>query len=219
MIEKKKIIKIIKILLKESEKFKKPVVEKLYADEKDPYKILITTLISLRTKDSITEEVSKKVLQKASNPYVMAKLPLHTIEKIVKKAGFYKNKAMVIKNVSKKIIEDYNGRVPDKPEELLKIKGVGHKTANLVLSTAYGKNFICVDTHVHRISNRLGLVKTKNPYDTEIELMKVLPKKYWKIINQLFVTWGQNICKPINPKCSICSVEAYCEKNIQNIKG
>ncbi|MEJ5307357.1 MAG: endonuclease III [candidate division WOR-3 bacterium] len=209
--DKKVFIKIIKILLKETKKYGKPVVGKLF-EKSTPYKILISTLISLRTKDKITEEVSLKLFKVADTPYKMVKLENSEIEKLIKKAGFYRNKAKVIKNVSQTIIEKYGGKVPDEMEQLLKLKGVGRKTANLVLSLGYGKKGICVDTHVHRISNRFGIIKTKSPYETEIELMKVLPKKYWIVYNELLVLWGQNVCKPVKPKCGLCVLNKLCEK-------
>lgn len=209
--DKKVFIKIVKILLKETKKYEKPVVGKLF-EKGNPYKILISTLISLRTKDKITEEVSLKLFKVADTPYKMVKLEDREIENLIKKAGFYRNKAKVIKNVSQVIIDKYGGNVPDDMEQLLRLKGVGRKTANLVLSLGYGKKGICVDTHVHRISNRFGIVKTKNPYETEIELMKILPKKYWIVYNELLVLWGQNVCKPVRPKCDLCPVNKLCEK-------
>ncbi|MEO0234844.1 MAG: endonuclease III [candidate division WOR-3 bacterium] len=209
--DKKVFIKILKILLKETKKYKKPVVGKLF-EKSTPYKILISTLISLRTKDKITEEVSLKLFKVADTPYKMVKLENSEIENLIKKAGFYRNKAKVIKNVSQTIIDKYGGKVPDDMEQLLNLKGVGRKTANLVLSLGYGKKSICVDTHVHRISNRFGVIKTKNPYETEIELMKVLPEKYWIIYNELLVIWGQNVCRPVRPKCDICVLNKHCEK-------
>lgn len=209
--DKKVFLKVIKILIKETKRFKKPVVGKLF-EKDDPYKILISTIISLRTKDKITEEVSLKLFKVADNPYSMVKLNTTDIENLIKKSGFYRNKAKVIKNVSQTLIDRFNGKVPDDMEKLLSLKGVGRKTANLVLSLGYGKIGICVDTHVHRISNRFGIVKTKNPYETEIELMKILPKKYWIVYNELLVIWGQNICKPVNPKCKECVLNTLCDR-------
>uniref|UniRef100_A0A7C3N9P1 Endonuclease III n=1 Tax=candidate division WOR-3 bacterium TaxID=2052148 RepID=A0A7C3N9P1_UNCW3 len=209
--DKKVFLKVVKILIKEIKKFKKPVVGKLF-EKDDPYKILISTLISLRTKDKITEEVSLKLFNVADNPYSMAKLDYSDIERLIKKSGFYRNKAKVIKDVSQTLIDKFDGKVPDDMEKLMSLKGVGRKTANLVLSLGYGKKGICVDTHVHRISNRFGIVKTKNPYETEKELMKILPKKYWIIYNELLVTWGQNVCKPVNPKCKECVLNTLCDR-------
>ena len=208
----KTFLKVLKILEEEFPKWNAPVVSLLAEKTKDPYKVLISTIISLRTKDETTAESSKRLFKKADNPYDMVNLSEEEIAKLIYPAGFYKNKAKQIKQISKEIIEKYNGKVPDTLEELLKFKGVGRKTANLVLSEGYGKPAICVDIHVHRICNRLGFVKTKTPEETEFELMKKVPKKYWNKINKLLVAFGQTICKPISPFCSKCPVEKYCEK-------
>ncbi len=205
-------LKVIKILEKEYKNWDAPVVANLAQETKDPYKVLISTIISLRTKDEITGKVSKKLFEKADNPYDMVKLSQKEIEELIYPAGFYKNKAKTIKEISQKIIDEYGGKVPDDIEELLKLKGVGRKTANLVLSKGYNKPAICVDTHVHRIVNRLGFVKTKTPEETEFELMKKVPKEYWSKLNEILVAFGQTICKPISPLCSKCPVENYCEK-------
>jgi len=142
----------------------------------------------------------------------MAKLSTEEIQKLIYPVGFYKRKAQEIKEISEMLIEKYNGKVPNSLDELLKIKGVGRKTANLVITEAFDQYGICVDTHVHRISNRLGWVKTKTPEQTEMALRKVLPKRYWKTINPILVTFGQNICKPVSPLCSSCPIVSYCPK-------
>ncbi len=205
-------LKVIQILEKEYKKWNAPVVANLADETRDPYKVLISTIISLRTKDEVTGEVSKKLFKVADNPYDMVKLSEEEIQELIYPAGFYKNKAKTIKEISKVLIEKYNGKVPDNIQDLLKLKGVGRKTANLVLSKGYSKPAICVDTHVHRIVNRLGFVKTKTPEETEFELMKKLPKDYWSKLNEILVAFGQTICKPISPICSRCPVEKYCEK-------
>lgn len=209
---KKDIDKIVEILKKESSKFKEPVVSEISKRKGSPYQILISTLLSLRTKDEVTLKASEKLFKLADNPYSMIKLREKDIEKAIYPVGFYHRKAEQILNISKEIIDKYSGKVPSSIEELLSLKGVGRKTANLVLSEGFGMKSIAVDTHVHRISNRLGLVSTKNPKETEYELIKILPKKYWIIFNKLLVTLGQNICTPISPKCSICSINTYCKK-------
>jgi len=209
---KKDIDKIVEILKKESSKFKEPVVSEISKRKGSPYQILISTLLSLRTKDEVTLKASEKLFRLADNPYSMIKLSKEDIEKIIYPVGFYHRKAEQILNISKEIIDKYSGKVPASIEELLSLKGVGRKTANLVLSEGFGIKGIAVDTHVHRISNRMGLVSTKNPEETEFELMRILPKKYWTIFNKLLVTLGQNICTPISPKCSICPIYSYCEK-------
>ena len=178
----------------------------------DAFKILISCLLSLRTQDKNTEKVSKKLFAVADTPQKILKLSDKKLEKLIYSSGHYKKKAKTLKHVSKVLIEEYNGRVPDKKEELLKIKGIGPKTANIVLAFAYGQVVIPVDVNVHRVANRLGWVNTKNPEKTEIELMKILPKKYWREINSIFLLHGKNICVPISPKCSQCPVRRYCPR-------
>ncbi len=206
-----KIKKIIEILRVESKKYKEPIVTTV-SRKRDPYKVLIATILSLRTKDDTTHKASERLFKRASTPYEMVKLPQEEVEKLIYPVGFYKRKAKNLIEVSKILIEKYDGKVPDSIDELLKLPGVGRKTANLVITLGYGKYGICVDTHVHRISNRLGLVKTKTPEETEFALRKLLPKEYWIEYNDLLVTWGQNICTPISPKCSICAISSYCSR-------
>uniref|UniRef100_A0A7C4U6B8 Endonuclease III n=1 Tax=candidate division WOR-3 bacterium TaxID=2052148 RepID=A0A7C4U6B8_UNCW3 len=206
--------KILKILKEEVKKFNKPVVTKFSIDYNDPFIILISTVLSQRTKDSITEIASSRLFEKAKNPFDMLKLKEEEIERLIYPVGFYRTKAKRIKEICKTIIENYNGKVPDTIDELLKIKGVGRKTANLVITLGFNKPGICVDTHVHRISNRIGFVKTKTPFETEMELRKKLPKKWWKIYNDLLVQWGQNVCKPVKPLCNDCAISKYCKKII-----
>ncbi len=204
--------KIVKILKKELKKYGVPVVTKVAKEKRSPYRVLISTLLSLRTKDETTLKASKRLFEKADTPEKMLTLSKEEIEKLIYPVGFYHRKAEQILKISKILIEKYNGKVPDSLDELLKLPGVGRKTANLVLNEGFGKSGICVDTHVHRISNRLGLVKTKNPTETEFALQKVLPKKHWIIFNTLLVTLGQNICTPISPKCSTCPLNSICPK-------
>lgn len=177
-----------------------------------PFRILISTMISLRTKDDVTEEVSRRLFSIADNPEGILKIDAKKLEKILYPAGFYRNKAKAIKETCGILIEKFDSKVPDTLDELLSLPGVGRKTANLVLSLGYGKYAICVDTHVHRISNRLGVVETKNPEETEFALMEVLPKKWWIKYNDMLVTWGQNICHPVSPRCSECAISKYCTK-------
>ena len=205
-------IKVLKILEKEFPKWKAPVVSLMAQQTKDPFRILISTIISLRTKDEVTAEASRRLFYVAKTPEEISKLSEEEIAKLIYPAGFYKNKAKTIKEISKIILEKYNGKVPDTLEELLKFKGVGRKTANLVLSEGFNKPAICVDVHVHRISNRLGFIKTKTPEETEFALMKKLPEKYWNKINKLLVGFGQTICKPVSPYCSKCPVKKFCQK-------
>ena len=178
----------------------------------DPYKVLIACLLSLRARDENTEKVSTKLFKVADTPQKMIKIPIPKLEKIIYSSGHYKKKARAINHVSKVILEKHKGKVPDEKEELLKIKGIGPKTANIVLAFAYGQDVLPIDTHCHRIPNRLGWLKTKTPEQTEKELEKILPKKYWNEFNAIFVLFGQTICQPISPKCSECPVKKFCPR-------
>ncbi|HIS54012.1 TPA: endonuclease III [Candidatus Galligastranaerophilus gallistercoris] len=181
---------------------------------KDPYLVLICCILSLRTNDKTTYPASMRMLALGKTPKEISKLDIKTLEEAIYPVGFYKNKAEQIIELSKILVEKYNSKVPDTIEELVKFRGVGRKTANLVLTKGFNKPAICVDVHVHRICNRLGYVKTKNPEETEFKLREILPEKYWIDFNTLLVTHGQNVCKPINPKCEICSLNKFCKKNI-----
>ena len=190
-----------------------PAVTKISKTEnRNPFLVLVGTLLSLRTKDEITEKVMEKLTKEARTPEDILKMNAKRLQTLIYPVGFYRNKTNTLKNISRIIIEDYNGKVPDSIDELLKIKGIGRKTANLVITEAYGKPGICVDTHVHRISNRLGIIKTKNPHETEDVLRNILPKKFWIIYNTLLVTFGKKICNPISPRCSKCTITHLCLK-------
>lgn len=191
-----------------------PAITKISQQEKnDPYLVLIGTLLSLRTKDETTEKAMEKLIKRAKTPQELLKIPEEELQKLIYPVGFYRIKSRTLRDVSEIIINKYAGQVPDSIDELLTIKGIGRKTANLVITEGFGKPGICVDTHVHRISNRLGVVSTKNPHETEESLRRVLPKQYWIIYNTLLVTFGKRICKPISPLCSTCSLSQIC-KNI-----
>ena len=177
---------------------------------KNPFLVLISCILSLRTKDATTLPASERLFSLADTPQGMLKLDIKKIEKMIYPVGFYKTKARVIHGICRDIIEKFNNQVPDDLQMLMTMKGVGRKTANLVLTEGFNKKAMCVDTHVHRISNRLGYVRTKNPEETEWALRKKLPEKYWMRYNALLVTWGQNICKPISPLCSQCPIERFC---------
>ncbi|MBT4135546.1 endonuclease III [archaeon] len=179
---------------------------------KDPFKILISCLLSLRSKDETTEKISRKLFQIADTPQKIIQLPTEKLEKIIFSTGHYRKKAQTLKHVSNELINNFNNKVPDTKEELLSIKGIGPKTANIVLNFAYDQPTLPIDTHCHRIPNRLGWVKTKTPEQTEIELEKILPKKYWKEFNGIFVSFGRRICLPISPLCSQCPINNYCPK-------
>jgi endonuclease-3 len=172
--------------------------------------VLISCLLSLRTQDKTTHAASERLFQMARDPRKMAALPAAAIEKTIYPVGFYKTKAVNIKEICRILLSNYESRVPDDLDELLKLPGVGRKTANLVVTIGYGKPGICVDTHVHRITNRWGYVRTKTPEKTEMALRQKLPRRYWLIINDLLVAYGQNICKPISPYCSRCRIRRYC---------
>ena len=180
----------------------------------DPYLVLIACILSLRTNDRTTYPATLRMLELAKNPKEMKNITVKDLAKAIYPVGFYENKAKQIIELSRIIDEELGGKVPDEIEELCKFNGVGRKTANLVLSRGFNKPAICVDVHVHRIFNRLGYVKTKNPEETEFALREKLPKKYWIDINTLMVTHGQNVCKPIKPNCSECPIEEFCAKKI-----
>jgi len=203
--------KIITVIEKQVAEFNVPIVTK-FAAKNDPYKVLISCLLSLRTKDETTASVSKKLFAVADTPRKVVKLTLKKLETLIYPVGFYRNKAKTLLDVSRRIIKEYKGQVPDTLEDLLGLSGVGLKTANLVLGLGYNIPAICVDTHVHRISNRLGWIKTKKPEDSEKALKLILPKTYWIDLNTILVTFGQNICKPISPLCGSCAVDKYCPK-------
>jgi endonuclease-3 len=203
---------IVKILKKELAVGSLPIVSHLAADQRDPFVILISTLLSLRTKDEVTELTTERLFRLASTPAEMLKIPEQKIATTIYPVGFYRVKARTIHHVCRELIERFDSRVPDNLEELLGIKGVGRKTANLVISLAYGKPGICVDTHVHRISNRLGYVKTKTPDETEFSLRAKLPRRHWIIYNTLMVAFGRRTCKPVSPLCSACHINLYCDR-------
>ncbi|MFC1741491.1 endonuclease III domain-containing protein [Nanoarchaeota archaeon] len=209
--KKVRIDRIIPILKKEIPKYQLPIVSEI-ALRKDPYRVLISCLLSLRTKDKTTAEASKRLFREAKDSKQLSGLPIKRIEKLIYPVGFYKTKARRIKEIAKVLIDQYNSKVPDTIDELLKLKGVGRKTANIVITIGFKKPGVAVDTHVHRISNRLGYVHTKAADDTEFALRKKLPKKYWIVYNDLLVTWGQNICRPISPLCSQCRIRPYCNR-------
>ncbi|MHB9027331.1 MAG: endonuclease III domain-containing protein [Candidatus Latescibacterota bacterium] len=201
---------IISILRANAPQWGPPIVTKMAEEVRDPYRILIATLISLRTRDEVTGIAANRLFEIADTPEAMVSLPAVEIEKAIYPATFHQNKAFTIKDVSKVLLEKYGGRVPDTLEELLSLNGVGRKTANLVLIDAFGKEGICVDTHVHRITNRWGYVSTRTPDETEFALREKLPKQYWMEINKLLVPFGQHVCKPVSPHCSHCPLFHHC---------
>ncbi len=182
---------------------------------RDPFFVLISTVMSHRTRDEVTYPTAVKLFETFSTPEEMAEADVEEIETLIRDVGFYRVKAGRIKVISRILLEEYEGRVPDDMESLLKFPGVGRKTANCVLAHAFFQDALAVDTHVYRLSNRMGLVRTKSPEETEIELKKVFPRWYWKHINLLLVKLGQNICRPISPRCEICTLNDICPKVIR----
>ena len=208
----KDINKVVRILGKEVRKWDVPVIIFMAVSTGDPFKVLISTVLSLRTKDETTADASKRLFGKASTPEEIVKLGQKRVAKLIYPVGFYNVKAKNIINISKKLVSEYNSEVPDDLDELLTFEGVGRKTANLVITAGFNKPGICVDIHVHRISNRLGYIKTKNPDKTEMVLREKLPKKHWIDYNYILVSFGQHLCRPVSPFCSRCPIEKYCMK-------
>ena len=208
---------ILNILKEEAKKWKPPIVGTFANEKNAPFKILISTVLSLRTKDRTTEEASRRLFMIADTPEKILRLSSAQIEEAIYPVGFYRTKARNILSICRALLEQFQGQVPDDLETLLTLKGVGRKTANLVITVGYRKFGICVDTHVHRISNRWGLVKTKAPDETEMTLRRILPKKYWIGFNDILVTYGQNLCVPVSPFCSRCKIRSFCPKRgVQN---
>jgi endonuclease-3 len=180
--------------------------------DRDPFRILISTILSLRTKDEVTAAASERLFALADTPHALAALDTRRIARAIYPAGFYKTKAKTVRDIARRIDREFGGRVPETIEALLEFKGVGRKTAALVVSLGYGREAICVDTHVHRISNRLRWVTTRTPDETERALMILLPRRHWIGINDTMVSFGQRVCVPISPRCSVCPLSAECPR-------
>ena len=193
-------------------RWNEPVLGVVARETRDPFRILIACLLSLRTKDHTTAQASQRLFRLADTPESMKALSLKAIERAIYPVGFYKNKATQIRAICQSLLRDFGGRVPDTIDELLTLKGVGRKTANLVVTVGYRKPGICVDIHVHRISNRWGYVQTRTPEETERALRRKLPAKYWITFNDWLVPFGQHLCRPVSPFCSQCPVSQYCKK-------
>ena len=202
----------LKILRRESIQWNAPILNLIAAQEDDPFKTLIGCILSLRTKDQTTAVAAARLFALADNPERMLALELERLEKAIYPVGFYRTKAKVIRAICRDLIDRFEGRVPDRIEHLLTLNGVGRKTANLVVTQAFRKPGICVDTHVHRISNRWGLVRTSMPDETEAALRKFLPRRYWIEFNGLLVAFGQTICQPVSPFCSRCPLARRCPR-------
>jgi endonuclease-3 len=203
----------IRIVKQEIRRWQEPVVGVISRESnRDPFLILISCLLSLRTKDKTTDEASHRLFALARTPAAMLKLPLKKIERAIYPVGFYRTKAKSIHQICDRLLDAYGGTVPDSIDELVTLPGVGRKTANLVVTVGYGKPGICVDIHVHRISNRWGYIKTKTPEESEQALRDTLPKRYWITFNDLLVPYGQNLCQPVSPFCSRCKLTDYCDR-------
>ena len=208
-----RIIKILNLLKSATADMQQPmsvVLGQIYG--RDPFITLISCLLSLRARDVMTLEISKELFSRIRTPQELIRVPVEELEELFYPLGFYRKKARLMGDVAEDLLARFNGKVPGTLEELLSIKGVGRKTANLVLGEGFGIPSICVDTHVHRLSNRLGWVKTTNPEQTEMELRKLVPEDYWISLNHLLVMWGQNICTPLSPWCSRCVLNPLCPK-------
>lgn len=210
---KARALEIIKVLQKATKGMIEPASCQIVSEfGQDPFLVLISCLLSLRTRDTVSLPASQRLFAQAKTPQQLLNLPLEALEKIIYPVGFYRRKAATLHEVSADLISRFNGIVPSAQEELLSLKGVGRKTANLVLGVGFGIPAICVDVHVHRISNRLGLIQTKTVEETENALMELLPPEYWIEYNRLMVIWGQNICLPLSPLCSRCAISDLCPK-------
>ena len=203
---------MLRAIERQARKWKRPIVGTFAQGPYALFQILVSTVLSLRTKDDVTEKASLRLFKLARTPEELLKLDVHRIERTIFPVGFYRTKAGQLIRICRLLIERHRGEVPRTMEELLALPGVGRKTANLVLTVGHGLPGICVDTHVHRISNRWGLVRTKTPEETEERLRKVLPRKYWIGFNDLLVSYGQNLCQPVSPHCSRCPIAKHCPR-------
>jgi endonuclease-3 len=204
---------ILRALKKEIRKWKVPAVGAIAGVAIDrPFETLVSTILSLRTKDKVTEAASRRLLARAPTPEILASVSIHEIERLIYPVGFYHTKARHLRKTCRSLLLDYGSAVPRSLDELLKLPGVGRKTANLVLTVGFGDYGICVDTHVHRISNLWGYVRTRTPEETEFALRKKLPRRHWKTFNDILVTFGQNLCVPVSPWCSKCPVAGCCPR-------
>jgi len=202
----------VRIVKKTIRQWEEPVVGVVARESHDPFRILIACLLSLRTKDHTTAEASQRLFALADTPALMLTLPLKQVERAIYPVGFYKTKAKQILSICQSLLDDFGGQVPDSIDDLLTLNGVGRKTANLVVTVGFNKPGICVDIHVHRISNRWGYIQTKTPEESEQALRKKLPQKYWINFNDWLVPYGQNLCRPVSPFCSQCLVSKYCQR-------
>jgi endonuclease III len=200
------------ILGKEFARHRVPVVDLIEMQTKDPFKVLVTTILSARTKDETTTEASRRLFAVIRNLGDLDRIPLSRLERLIFPVGFYRTKARHLKLLPAEMRRLFDGRIPDSVEELVNLPGVGRKTANLVVAVAFRKPAICVDVHVHRICNRLGYLRTKSPFETEMKLRGVLPRELWIMFNSFLVSFGQHQCLPINPHCNTCPILKHCNR-------
>ena len=211
-IDARRVSRVLGVLRREAPKWNAPIVSFIAVQHRDPFRTLISCILSLRTQDATTAAASIRLFEKAHMPDAILALSPKALERLIFPVGFYRTKARVIRGICRDLIDKFHGRVPDEIDELLTLKGVGRKTANLVVTEAYGKPGICVDTHVHRISNRWGLVRTTTPEKTEVALRAVLPARHWLEYNGILVAFGQTICHPTSPWCSRCKIATMCPR-------
>jgi len=204
---------VYKILAEEFKKNHTPVVDLIEVQTGDPFKVLVATILSARTKDEVTAAASRKLFARVNNHLELGKLSEEEIRELIYPVGFYKTKAHHLKLLPDVLDKEFGGRIPEDVDVLTKLPGVGRKTANLVVAVAFKKPAVCVDVHVHRIFNRLGYINTKTPLETEMELRKIFPMKFWTTFNSYFVSFGQHRCSPIKPKCGGCPIAKYCAAN------
>jgi endonuclease-3 len=212
MVTNRNVDEVLRILRREVRRWEDPIVSKIAKEKRDPYRVLIGCLLSLRTKDETTAAASARLFALARTPETMSRLPAAAIEKAIYPVGFYRVKARNIRDISGTLLREHGGRVPDTIDALLALKGVGRKTANLVVTEGHGGYGICVDVHVHRITNRWGYVRTRTPEETERALREKLPRRHWRSINGTLVSYGQNLCRPVSPRCSICRIASSCAR-------
>jgi len=203
---------IMRVLKKEFESNSMPVVDLIEEQSGDPLKILIGTILSARTKDETTRDASQRLFSQVHTINDLDRLTEKHLQQIIFPVGFYRTKARHLKELPSMLRKRFDGRVPESLEDLMKLPGVGRKTANLVMAIAFKKPAICVDTHVHRICNRFGYVNTKTPFETEMALREKLPRKYWLLFNSYLVSFGQNTCRPVSPRCTVCPIRAFCNR-------
>jgi endonuclease III len=203
---------IIRILREETQKYTVPVVDLIKVQTNSPFKVLIATILSARTNDATTANVSERLFRRIQKITDLNTISYDELVALLYPVGFYKTKAKHLKQLPLVLDEEFSGEIPQTVEELIKLPGVGRKTANLVVAVAFEKPAICVDTHVHKIMNRLDYVRTKTPFETEMALRKKLPQKYWLDVNSLFVAFGQQVCRPVSPYCSFCPLNTHCKK-------